>query len=287
MEWVPRLPGLAEWARIVHHRLTLAEKLPNLAIVPRKPLSAEAILDYGAEVVILTTGSLWARDGLSSVTRAPLPGADADLPHVLTPDQVMIEGKEPQGDSVLVYDAEGYFMGVSLAERYAREGRRVVYVTPRNGVAPYMHHTGEDQLMIPLLVELGVELFRDHAVTGVEPGVISGLPRIPGGQAVTWEADSIVLVTQRNPRSELYRTLKARSDEWSDAGIQAVYRAGDCVSPRPQVADAIFDGHRLAREIDSPDPATPLPWIREERFIGASDADYDAMRLRTTSPTPT
>jgi dimethylamine/trimethylamine dehydrogenase len=34
------------------------------------------------------------------------------------------------------------------------------------------------------------------------------------------------------------------------------------VSPR-HVADAVFDGHRLGREIDSEDPAVPLPHRRE------------------------
>ena len=29
------------------------------------------------------------------------------------------------------------------------------------------------------------------------------------------------------------------------------------------VAEAIFDGHRLAREIDSENPAVPLPYRRE------------------------
>jgi dimethylamine/trimethylamine dehydrogenase len=284
MEWVPRLPGLAEWQRVVDHRLTLADKLSNLTVVPNKRLSAVDILDYGAEVVILTTGSAWARDGTSSVTRAPLPGADADTPHVLTPDQIMVEGKEPLGDSVLVYDAEGYFMGVSLAERYAREGKRVIYVTPRSAIGAYMHHTGEDQLMIPLLADLGVELFREHAVRAVAPGSIAGEPRMPGGSPLRWNADSVVLVTQRNPRTEIYRELKSRSGDWADAGIRAVYRAGDCVSPRQQVADSIFDAHRLAREIDSPDPAVPLPWIREERFIRTSDADYESMRLSPSTP---
>ena len=278
MEWVPRLPGLAEWARIVHYRQTMAEKLSNLTLIPKKRLSVSDILDYGAEVVILTTGSVWARDGLSSVTRASLPGANANEPHVLTPDQIMVEGKDPTGERVLVYDAEGYFMGVSMAERYAREGRRVIYVTPRSAIGAYMHHTGEDQLMIPLLSELGVEFFRECAVTEITPGAIVGQSRAPGASPLRWDADAIVLVTQRNPRTEIYRGLKARSDEWPDAGIQAVYRAGDCVSPRQQVADAIFDAHRLAREIDSEDPSVPLPWIREERFIGTSDADYESMR---------
>src|SRR3984957_9703215 len=286
MEWVSRLPGLAEWRRVIDHRQTLAEKLSNLTVVPNKRLSTDDILDYGAEVVILTTGSAWARDGLSSVTRAPLPGADADQPYVLTPEQLMVDGKEPFGDSVLVYDAEGYFMGVSLAERYAREGKRVIYVTPRSAIGAYMHHTGESQLMIPLLADLGVEFFREHAVTAITPGSIAGEPRIPGGSPLRWDADSVILVTQRNPRTEIFGELKSRSAEWSEAGILAVYRAGDCISPRQQVADAIFDAHRLAREIDSPDPAVPLPWVREERFIGTSDADYDSMRLSPAFSTP-
>jgi dimethylamine/trimethylamine dehydrogenase len=141
-------------------------------------------------------------------------------------------------------------------------------------------------LMIPLLADLGVEFFREHAVTAITAGSIAGEPRKTGGSPLRWHADSVVLVTQRNPRTEIYRELKSRSAEWSDAGILAVYRAGDCISPRQQVADAIFDAHRLAREIDSPDPAVPLPWIREERFIGTSDADYDSMRLSPAFSTP-
>jgi dimethylamine/trimethylamine dehydrogenase len=43
---------------------------------------------------------------------------------------------------------------------------------------------------------------------------------------------------------------------------EALYRIGDCVAPR-LVAEASYDGHRLAREIDSDDPATPLPYTRE------------------------
>jgi dimethylamine/trimethylamine dehydrogenase len=34
------------------------------------------------------------------------------------------------------------------------------------------------------------------------------------------------------------------------------------VAPR-LIAECVFDGHRLAREIDSPDPAMPLPFLRE------------------------
>ena len=36
------------------------------------------------------------------------------------------------------------------------------------------------------------------------------------------------------------------------------------------LVDCIFDGHRLAREIDSENPAIPLPFIRERRLWGGT-----------------
>ena len=56
---------------------------------------------------------------------------------------------------------------------------------------------------------------------------------------------------------------------------------GDAAAPR-MIVDSIFDGHRLAREIDSPNPAMPLPFIRERRLWGeASNEDYKAQLLNT------
>ena len=66
-----------------------------------------------------------------------------------------------------------------------------------------------------------------------------------------------MLVTQRRSDDALYHALV---DDPGD--VEGVYRVGDCVAPRI-LADAIFDAHRLAREIDSPDPAVALPWLRE------------------------
>jgi dimethylamine/trimethylamine dehydrogenase len=276
-DWVPRLPGLAEWSRMVHYRLTIAEGCRNLAVIPKKHVTADEVLDYGAGLVVIATGSTWACDGLNAVTRKPMPGADAELSHVLTPEQIMVEGKQPPGESALVYDAEGYFMGVSLAERLAREGRRVIYVTPLEKVGAYMHYTGEDQMMVPLLHDLGVEMWTGHVVTGIEDGRAHGVLRQLPSRTVKWDADAVILATMRVPKDELYRQLRARSGEWADVGLRGVYRAGDCLAPRLQVADAIFDAHRLAREIDSADPMLAKPWIREERFLETTDAEYDAM----------
>jgi dimethylamine/trimethylamine dehydrogenase len=82
------------------------------------------------------------------------------------------------------------------------------------------------------------------------------------GDTFTVEADAFVLVTQRASDEALYLELTAGPDAPAPTGIEGVYRIGDCVAPR-LIADAIWDGHRLGREIDSPDPAYPLPHLRE------------------------
>ena len=82
-----------------------------------------------------------------------------------------------------------------------------------------------------------------------------------------------MLVTQREPCDALYHELRADPERLASEGIEAVYRIGDCVAPR-LIAENIFDGHRLAREIDTADPATPLPFLRRaarrERRAGRS-----------------
>ncbi len=76
-----------------------------------------------------------------------------------------------------------------------------------------------------------------------------------------------MLVTQRRSDDALYpRAQGPRGGRPASRGHPGLYRIGDCVAPR-MVADCVFDGHRLAREIDSEDPATPKPYLRERKVI--------------------
>ncbi len=164
VRWTSRLPGMGQWARVIDYRKIQIDKLRNVEWIPKTRLSAEAIADYGADIVVLATGSTWVGDGLTGITHRPLPGADASLPHCLTPEQVMVEGKRPPGDDVVVYDCDGYCMGVALAEQLATEGRRVTLVTPMAQVAPYMELTLELPRMKRRLHELGVRKNDSKAV---------------------------------------------------------------------------------------------------------------------------
>jgi dimethylamine/trimethylamine dehydrogenase len=276
VNWISRLPGLGEWQRIVSWRRAQIDRLPNVDFIPETTLTPDEVLGYGAELVVIATGARWAIDGFGPATHGPIAGAQMCLAHVLTPEQIMVEKKPVPGERVVVYDCDGYFMAASLAEKLAREGHKVQLVTSRETIAPYMHFTLESHRMLQLLTELEVEFFTHHMVTAVEEGSVRGENAYAPGRAVEWKADALVLVTQRLSNDALYAELAAQPEELTGAGIEGLFRIGDCVVPRI-LAEAIFDGHRLGREIDTDNPAVALPYIRERRVLGADDHDYDAV----------
>ena len=271
MRWVPQLPGLGEWARLVNYRRIQLGKLDNVEVITKTRLDADAVREYGAELVVIATGSQWATDGLQGITNEPIPGADAALAHVATPEQIMLEGKAV-GKRVLVYDCETYFTGVGMAEKLVRDGHDVTYVTPFEAIAPYTHYTLEFPRLNRTLRQLGIEIVLEHVLTEVTPGTAK-LAEAWMEEESELAVDTVVLVTQRVSDDALYRELSSDSDALASAGITGLYLIGDSQLPS-LTAEAVFSGHRLAREIDSPDPATPLPYIRERRLLGASEGDY-------------
>jgi dimethylamine/trimethylamine dehydrogenase len=265
--WVTRLPGLGEWGRLIDYRRVQIGKLSNLEFVPGTRLDAEAVCDYGAAIVVVATGARWARDGHNGMTRGTIAGADASLPHILTPEQLMVEAKEVPGRRVAVVDYEGYFAGACIAERLALDGHEVTIVTCFEAISPHCDQTLEGYPVRSRLHELGVGSLRGVTVRSIDR---DGL-QCEGDFGVHHRlaADAVVLVSQRLSDDVLYRELAADQGRLEAAGIEALHRVGDCVAPR-LIADAIFDGHRLAREIDSPDPDRPLPYLRERPLAGVS-----------------
>ncbi len=284
MRWIPKLPGLAEWMRVVSYREYQLSKLDNVEVITRTALDAEAVLSYGADIVVVATGSHWVGDGLNGVTHEPILGADPSLPHVFTPEQLMVDGKAVPGAHVVVYDVEGYFMGVGLAQKLRRDGHDVTLVTPHSQIAPYTFFTLEGWQLNRDLHAQGIRLVAEHLVTEISPDRATGCHVFATDHTVSWEADAVVLVTQRASDDALFRQLRADPEAREHAGISGLYRVGDCVVPRV-VAEAVFDGHRLAREIDTDNPAIPLPFIRENRVLGASNLDYD-LTVRTADGVP-
>jgi dimethylamine/trimethylamine dehydrogenase len=260
MRWVPRLPGLGEWGRVLNWRTVQLEKLANVEVIAGSRLDADAVRSYGAELVVVATGARWAGDGINYVTHAPIDGADDSLPHVLTPEQVMLDGKVPPGERVIVFDCEGYYTGAGIAEKLAGDGFQVELVTPFERVAPVCDETLEGSLLRAHLHEVGVGQRLGTFLTGIEAGRVTAHDEFM--ETVEIAVDAVVLVTQRLSNESLYLELKADEDALRAEGVEGIYRIGDCVAPR-LISEAVFDGHRLAREIDSENPAVPLPYKRE------------------------
>lgn len=260
LRWIRRLPTLGDWGRIVDHRRVLLDRLPNVTVVTGTRLTAAEVLDYGARVVVLATGSHWSPEGLQASTHEPIAGAS--LPHVLTPERVAALGERPPGPRVVVYDAEGYFTGPGIAELLAREGFEVHLVTPLDVVSPLSDLTVEGPLLRRHLHEAGVRMHRGVTITALDPGLATGEDEF--GEPWVLGADGVVLATQQVSDDASYREMVADPAALRTAGIEMVMRIGDCVAPR-MISEAVFEGHRLAREIELPDPMAVRTYDRERR----------------------
>lgn len=282
--YVATLPRLSEWARVIAYRQAQLTKLKRNVEVHLgvAPMSADDVLHYGADRVVLATGSHWSEDGRGA-NYGPLPGADASLPHVLTPMQVML-GKPVPGKRVLILDGDGHFMGITLAELMANQGKEVTYVCDAADVAEYGVFSMESGNNKRMMFEKRIKAYCNHWVDRVEPGRVrltylykygpdllgpstGSIPRKDNGGDFDLEIDAVILVTSRYSETRLWRELKSRSSEWAANDVLDIFRVGDCKAPT-QLNQTMWDAHRLAREFDSPHPAYPLPWIRERQLWG-------------------
>jgi dimethylamine/trimethylamine dehydrogenase len=285
---VVRIPDLAEWRRVIDYREGQLAKMPNVTVMRGTGLvTADDILDYGASRVVLATGARWVGNGFGVTGPDPLQGIDAALDPFVTPEQ-FFAGK-PVGDRVVVLDSDGYFMGISIAEMLVDQGKQVTLVTHHDTVAPMTEKTLEGFNLRRMIREKGIRDCVSHWVRGATTGsagvelVLYDLydngyrrttrpqagvyPRRLGDRGKTVSCDTVILCTARESKTELYDGLVARKDRWADAGLKVVVRSGDCLAPR-YLADAIFDGHRIAREIESDNPERPRAIIRERQIWG-------------------
>jgi dimethylamine/trimethylamine dehydrogenase len=284
---VATLPGLGEWGYHRDYRETQLTKLvkknrDSQIALGSKPLGVDDVLGYGADKVVVATGAHWNVDGTSAMTHAPVPGISADLPYMVTPEQIFA-GSKKIGKRVMILNADPYYMAPSLAQKLAEAGHEVK-VASGVDLGRYMHFTLEYPNVRRMFNELNIEIISDVWASRAEEGRIelydvwgdghkiqfNGAGRSPRTENRThkWhEYDTLVLVTGRSSNVSLFRDLKARQDDWAKNDIKGIYLIGDALAPK-LIADATFDGHRLAREIEEKDPQYPLPYRREVAVWG-------------------
>ncbi len=262
MRWIPHLPGLDAWGRFVEWRRREIARLPQPRARDRRaPARRRRARERRRPRRRRDGRALGAATASTASRKGPIPGADATLPHILTPEQIMLGGKPVRGTRVVVIDVESYHVGASLALRLAGQGHEVTIATPSESIAAWCNWTLEGPRLRAQLHAAGVAMLSDATAEAIVPGAVR-MQHAHGGAPFDVEADAVVLVTQRLSNEALYLELAGDADALAASGIEAVYRTGDCVAPR-WLVDTVFDGHRLAREIDSPIPRVYLPTLRE------------------------
>jgi dimethylamine/trimethylamine dehydrogenase len=237
------LPGLATWIRVRDWRTHMIGKLPNIAVYPGSEMSAADIADFGADHVVLATGSQWRRDGVGVVNMDPL-----TLPNAITPDDVF-SGAKIIGP-VIIYDDEHYFMGGALAEKLQQAGHQVTLATTKSAASSWTAMTDEHDFLQTRLLQAGVKLALSQIIAAHDAGVVR-LACAHTEQITEHDCATLILVTGRLPDDTLFHALNAHPQ------AAQIARVGDCLQPS-SIADAVYSAHRFARGLGVPDNDRPL-----------------------------
>jgi hypothetical protein len=140
---------------------------------------------------------------------------------VLTPFQITA-GKPVPGKRVLVLDGDGHFMGITMAELMANQGKEVTYVCDAGDIAEYGVFTMESFNNKRLMFEKGIKVYTSHWLERIEPGKVrlsylykfgpdlkgpsaGEIPRKDNGGEFDLGVDAVILVTSRRSDDGLWR----------------------------------------------------------------------------------
>ncbi len=240
------LPGLAAWDRVRDYRQVQIAKMKHVEVHTGSELSAQDVLDYGAETVVLATGSRWRSDGVAYTNTHPIAGCDGHK--IFTPDDVM-NSRELEGPNV-IFDDDHYYMGSVIAEKLRAAGHEVTIVTPLMELSRWTEYTLEMERIMSRALSMGIELITNHNIANIGDNSIEIYNVYHDEIRQHLGYQSLVLATSRLPNDALYRELSAAPEKLEEAGITTLARIGDCVAAGT-IQHAVYEGHRFARELDA------------------------------------
>src|SRR5579885_2076524 len=222
-------PGRSELQLITDY-LQAELKHLGVTIYTNTEVTAEMVLECRPATVIVATGA-YPGTGL-----LPIPGHD--LPHVTNIREVL-EGKQVEGQNVLVIDEIGSHGVLSVVELLAAQGKRVEVVSEDWYIGHDLASTHDIVQWMQRILAHGVTLTTHTTVTRIEPGQVILTDRFAEDEQVRL-VDAVVLGTYEQPAQELYLALKGR--------VPRLFRIGDCVAPR-RIEQAILEGRRVGEQI--------------------------------------
>ena len=237
------LPGLTEWIRVKDYRLQQLQQMPNVDLFLDSELSAEQVLAFGFEHVVVATGSQWRRNGLGRNHMTPILEHDTD--NLFTPNDIMT-GTQLSGH-IIIYDDDGAYLSSALAEKLIVQGCQVSIVTPHETYASWTALTLERSRLLPHLHKLGIRILCGHRLQCFDGRQVT-FSHGYDNEIFRLTIEGMVTVTSREPDDDLYQQLRADPTLLDTVGIKSLRRIGDCQAPA-LIAHAIFSGHEAGRQI--------------------------------------
>jgi NADPH-dependent 2,4-dienoyl-CoA reductase/sulfur reductase-like enzyme len=201
----------------------------QVKVLLNTPLDAEEAKAFGADQVIVATGSM--PDGKAFQRAMPehdaLPGVERG--HVASAEEVMARSARP-GKRVMVLDETANWKGAGVALTLAEAGHEVTVVTAAPAVMAEMARTNADIQLRARLRELGVRMMTETILR--EWHGDGATVQTFGGTPERIAADTLVVAATNVPERGL-------GDELGAPMI------GDAVAAR-NAAMAIFEGRKLA-----------------------------------------
>ncbi|NIA69352.1 NADH:flavin oxidoreductase [Pelagibius litoralis] len=251
-----RLPGLSEWKRVADYREYQINQMVNVETYLDSRLTAEQVLEFEADHVVVATGARWCTTGVGRANTAPIPVAEEA--RILTPDDIAA-GPVPDGP-VVIFDDDHYFMGGLLAELLRGKGHEVTLVTPAADVSHWTHNTLEQARIQKRLIEMDVRIRPLHSVVALGRDTAT-LQCVYTERRHEIACSTFVPVTMRRPVDTLYHEILRLTGPGEAPAPKSLGRIGDCLAPGT-IAAAVYGGHRYARELGEP-VTDAVPFRRE------------------------
>jgi hypothetical protein len=237
------VPSRAEFLDITRN-LIVAARREGVDVRTGQEATVESVVAERPDAVVVATGA-----------RPLRPWWAGDHPRVVDVRDVL-EGRVHPDGRVVIVDELGFHQATSTAELLADRGCDVEIVTNGMVVAQDLGVTLDMETWNVKAHAKGIAQSTDLVPMGVRPadadgtdgnragddgatgaGVVLTLQHHPTGTDHDRACDWVVCAVHQQPEDELWR--QRRSQPF------AVYRVGDCVSPRRAHA-AVIEGHRVA-----------------------------------------
>jgi len=198
-------------------------------------VEAGEISEFGADAVVIATGSLPAETGFQRALPAQdvLPGIEKG--NVWSVEDVMGRAAQP-GKRVILVDDGGNWRGAGTAWHLAELGHEVTLVAAGPMVGRELERTSADIPLRRRLRALGVTMLTESAVSEWH-GDGAGVLDLLDGSVRRIKADALILATPNVSESSLARELEG-------SGLE-VHTIGDCVAPR-EANMATYEGRKVA-----------------------------------------